>query len=254
MEYANLTISSDLLDFDHPDLVKLVADKGWGKLPAYEGIGAVYDFVRNQIRFGYNRDDALMASEILRDGYGQCNTKGTLLMALLRAISVPCRLHGFTVHKNVQRGIIPELVFQLTPDNLFHSWVEVFFDGAWINLEGFILDDSFLGELQRAFGGGNGEFCGYGAGMKNIQNPVVNWVGKDTYVQSAAINQDFGLFETPDEFYADHRQDLPWWKRILYQRVIRHWMNLRVQKIRDGHVPKPLSTSTYNVARRFGGE
>ncbi len=42
----------------------------------YDRIGAAYDFVRNEILFGYNRTDAIPATEVLADGYGQCNTKG----------------------------------------------------------------------------------------------------------------------------------------------------------------------------------
>lgn len=41
--------------------------------------------VRDDIVFGYNIDDEIPASKVLADGYGQCNTKGTLFMALLRA-------------------------------------------------------------------------------------------------------------------------------------------------------------------------
>ena len=80
-----------LMDTSHPDLVTLVRARGWQDLPTYEAVGAIYDFVRNEIRFGYNASDDLPASSVLADGYGQCNTKGTLLMALLRAAEVPCR-------------------------------------------------------------------------------------------------------------------------------------------------------------------
>mgnify|MGYP002241704325 CR=1 FL=1 len=48
-----------------------------------------------------NVDDSIPASKVLKDGYGQCNTKGTLFMALLRACGVPCRIHGFTIDKKI---------------------------------------------------------------------------------------------------------------------------------------------------------
>ena len=73
-----------LLDFDSPSISNLVRDRGWHDLARVDRIGAVYDFVRNVIAFGYNRVDDIPASAVLTDGYGQCNTKGTLLMALLR--------------------------------------------------------------------------------------------------------------------------------------------------------------------------
>ena len=91
-----------LLDSSHPDLVTLVQERGWKDLLPYDAIGAIYDFVRNEIRFGYNASDEFPASAVLADGYGQCNTKGTLLMALLRSAGVPCRFHGLAGHQPVQ--------------------------------------------------------------------------------------------------------------------------------------------------------
>ena len=120
-------------------------------MPLYERIGAVYHFVKDEIRFGYNKQDALTASQILQDGHGQCNTKGILLMALFRAVGIPCRLHGFTIKKSLQRGVVPELIYPITPENIVHSWVEIYYDGKWINLEGFILDADFLAALQEKF-------------------------------------------------------------------------------------------------------
>ncbi len=83
-----------LLDFNHPSLTRLVDDRRWLALPVYERVAHIYDFVQNEIAFGYNEADNIPASEVYRDGYGQCNTKGTLIMALLRKCQVPCRLHG----------------------------------------------------------------------------------------------------------------------------------------------------------------
>ncbi len=61
----------------------------------FERIKAIYNYVRDDVLFGYNIDDGISASKVLADGYGQCNTKGTLFMALLRACNIPCRVHGF---------------------------------------------------------------------------------------------------------------------------------------------------------------
>ena len=77
-----------LVDFDHPSIRDLVASRGWVALDEEAKIRSVYDFVRDEMRFGYNKDDAIPASRVLADGYGQCNTKGILLMALLRAVGV----------------------------------------------------------------------------------------------------------------------------------------------------------------------
>lgn len=154
-----LLTATPLLDVHHPDIESLVARRGWRTLSPYDRIGAVYDFVRNEIAFGYNEGDELPASRVLADGIGQCNTKSTLLMALLRAVGVPCRFHGFTIDKPLQKGAITGLAYWLAPQRIIHSWVEVSLEGLWIALEGFILDAPYLASLQRRFPQAR-RFCG----------------------------------------------------------------------------------------------
>lgn len=173
---ANYLQKTPLLDFGSQSIQDLISSRGWDKLPSYDKIGATYDYVRNEIAFGYNSTDALPASEILRQGYGQCNTKTTLLMALLRGLDVPCRFHGFTIDKGLQRGVVPELVYGIAPKNIIHSWVEVELEGTWVNLEEFILDEGVLSSLQSTFPGRN-SLCAYGAGTDSLQNPDVTWEG-----------------------------------------------------------------------------
>lgn len=223
-----------LLDFEHPALMSLVAQRGWQSLPEYERIGAVYDFVRNEIAFGYNESDDIPASRVLADGYGQCNTKATLLMALLRAVGIRCRFHGFTIDKALQKGAVTGLAFLLAPRSIIHSWVEIRFDARWISLEGVILDEGFLGAVQRRFTSGDGTFCGYGVATADLQNPPVEWCGRDTFIQKDGINGDFGLFDDPDTFYAAHGANLSGLKRWLYSHFVRDWMNANVARLRAG--------------------
>ena len=236
-----------LLDFASPIIRDLLAARGWSALAPFDRIGQAYSFVRDEIAFGYNRSDNIPASQVLRDGYGQCNTKGTLLMALLRALKIPCRLHGFTIHKGLQRGVVPELVYPLAPDSILHSWVEIEHDGRWINLEGFILDRPFLQALQARFAGKTNSLCGYGAGTDCLSSPPIDWLGQDTYIQRTGINADLGLFDSPDDFYARHRQHFGTAREWLYQNFVRHWMNRRVKKVRQGQIPKfPRGPATHD--------
>lgn len=224
-----------LLDFDDPRLSALIEARGWRALSEHERIGACYDFVRNEIAFGYNRSDDIPASAVLVDGYGQCNTKGTLLMALLRGVGIRCRLHGFTIHKALQRGVVPELVYPLAPAEIVHSWVEIEVDGKWINLEGFILDTPFLDAVQKSLRGTE-SLCGYGVGTDCLSAPPVEWTGTDTYIQKTGIARDLGLFDSPDDFYRQHGQDFGALREMLYRYFVRHWMNSRVRAIRAGRM------------------
>jgi len=225
-----------MLDFSHPSIKKLVQQQGWQCLSDYDAIGAVYNFVRDEIRFGYNKDDLLPASKVLSDGYGQCNTKGTLLMALLRAVNVSTRVHGFTIYNELQRGAIPNYLFRLAPDRIIHSWVEVYVKDKWVNLEGYILDRPYLTKIQEAFSGTLAESCnnfsGYGIATPCLSKPDIDWKGTDTYIQKDGIADDFGIFAQPDDFYHQYGTNLSGFKKILFRFVVRYLMNMNVNRIR----------------------
>jgi len=46
------------------------------------------------------------------------------------------------------------------------------------------------------------------------------------------IADDFGVFDSPDSFYARHGSNLSGLKRWLYERLIRHAMNRNVARVR----------------------
>jgi len=235
-----------MLDFKQASIQALVEQKGWQLLSEYDAIGAIYSYVRDDILFGYNADDRLTASQVLKDGYGQCNTKGTLLMALLRAVGIPTRFHGFTIYNELQRGAIPNYLFALAPDRIIHSWVEVYFDDKWINLEGYIIDRPYLNKVQASFSDQCTEFSGYGIATKCLQNPSIEWQGEDTYIQNEGIADDFGIYTQPDDFYRSYGSNLSGVKKWLFRYVIRHLMNINVKKIRTKGVGKQVNTLLLN--------
>ncbi len=118
-----------MLNYRAREIVALVRSRKWNDLDEYDKIGEIYRFVQNEIVLGYNEFDDLTATQVLADGYGQCNTKATLLMALLRAVDIPCRLHGTQVVKGFQRSIMPKIMARLAPPFIVHTWAEVYFGG-----------------------------------------------------------------------------------------------------------------------------
>lgn len=222
-----------MLDYSAPAIRALIEKRGWRQLEEFEKIRQIYNFVRDEIAFGYNVDDSVPASRVLRDGYGQCNTKGTLFMALLRGVGVPCRVHGFTIDKELQKGAMTGFVYRNAPRNIFHSWVEVLYADRWYELEAFILDQEYLTKLQRLNPDCTGAFCGYGVAVKDFRHPVIDWNANNTYIQSEGINQDFGVYDTPDELLREHHQEMSPLKSFAYRHLGRHLMNRNVRKIRN---------------------
>lgn len=222
-----------LLDYSNKTTQELIEQKQWKKLEVVDRIKSVYSFVRDEIKFGYNTADDIPASEILKNGFGQCNTKATLLMTLLRAVGIPNRIHGFTIDKALQKGAITGIWYTLSPQNILHSWVEVLVNKQWYCMEGVILDKVYLGKLQQENPECKTTFCGFGVYTDNFQNPPIDWSLNNTFIQDKGINQDFGVFDTPDEFYKKHQQKLSVFKRFVFKNFVRHIMNSNVERIRN---------------------
>ncbi|MGI6205636.1 MAG: transglutaminase-like domain-containing protein [Anaerovoracaceae bacterium] len=222
-----------LLDYSDKTIASLISKRAWRNEGNFERLNRIYLFVRDEILFGYNKDDNITASAVLRDGYGQCNTKSTLFMALLRAVGIPCRIHGFMIDKELQKGAMTGIVYRNAPDRILHSWVEVCLDGTWYNLEGIILDKSYLDGLHRKFPDRNGRFSGYGVAVNDFDHPEIDFNRNNTYIQKEGITEDLGIFNSPDELFAQYHQDLTPVRSLLYQNLGRHLMNRNIRKIRN---------------------
>lgn len=232
VEFNKYLKKTKILDFETPSIMTLIKEKGWSEMTDLEKVKHIYNYVRDEVKFGYNVNDNIAASQVLKDGYGQCNTKANLFMALLRAVGIPNRMHGFTIHKALQKGAITGIWYKFSPNSILHSWVEVYVDRTWFNLEGLILDKPYLKALQNKFSDCKTTFCGYGAYTDNFQKPQVDWEQNHTYIQEKGINHDYGLFDTPDEFYKRHQQKLSPLKKWIYENYVRHLMNKNVERIR----------------------
>lgn len=229
----NYLKETPILNYSNLSIQSLIKEKKWMELDTVKRVKSIYNYVRDSIKFGYNVSDDITAAQVLKDGYGQCNTKATLLMALLRATGIPNRVHGFTINKALQKGAISGIWYKLSPKNILHSWVEVYVNDTWYFLEGVILDKQYLTKLQEKNKNCKTTFCGYGVYTNSFENPPIEWNLNNTFIQDKGINQDFGLFDTPDEFYAKHQQKLGRLKRFIYQKIVRHRMNKNVKRIRN---------------------
>ncbi len=234
MEKENRYIKeTTLLDFSSPLVLNLVLERGWNNLESVEKVKSIYNYVRDEILFGYNSSDRISASSVLKSGYGQCNTKAILFMAILRCVGIECRIHGFEIDRRIQKGAMSGFIYRLSPGGIIHSWVEVHLCGVWYNLEGIILDKRYLEKIQRKFSKHSGTFIGYGVACKDLGNPMIDFSLNNTYIQRLAIIKDYGTFDSPDELFEMHNQELSFFKKFLYSHFARHVMNRNVRRIRD---------------------
>jgi hypothetical protein len=232
-----------LLDHGHESLRTLIRERGWQSLAVGHRVGAIYSFVRDEIPFGYNASDRIAASQVLADGYGQCNTKTTLLMALLRGAGIPCRFHGATIHKRLQKGVVTGLFYWLAPTSIIHSWAEVLVGGRWASLEGVILDRGYLDGLRSLLPDQRRAFVGYAVGTDNLATPPIDWRGTDTAIQMTGVDHDLGVHDDPDRFYARQGGTLSGFKEWLYRHWVRHRMNRKVASIRGCFYRQPPAMS-----------
>ena len=221
-----------MLNFYAQEIIDLISARKWNDLDEYNKISAIYDFVQNEIVLGYNKYDNLTATQVLKDGYGQCNTKATLIMALLRAVGVPCRLHGTKVTKVFQRSLMPKIMAKMAPPYIVHTWAEVYYNGSWLSLEGAITDKSYIAGLQKLFPDYKGKFFDYAVAVEDFGNLQIDWNGANTTVQQQAVVEDLGVFDCPDDFYSGHKQEYKGLKKFLYENVGRKIMTKKVAKIR----------------------
>lgn len=79
-------------------------------------LARIFRYVRDDIVFGFPlKGDFVKASETINLGYGQCNTKATLLLALCKASGIPARIHFSWIRKDIQKGFFTGLAYWLMP-------------------------------------------------------------------------------------------------------------------------------------------
>ena len=56
-----------MVDFSNPAIQKLIQNMKWKEMGEFERIKAIYNYVRDDVLFGYNIDDGISASKVLAD-------------------------------------------------------------------------------------------------------------------------------------------------------------------------------------------
>jgi len=111
--------------------IRECAEKLRGGRCEREAAQAIFSFVRDRIvyRFDY---PWRKASETLESGAGNCFTKATLHISLLRAAGIEAGYGVCLIRKEVFRPILPENIFEMVNDPTPHAYCTVNLSGRWV--------------------------------------------------------------------------------------------------------------------------
>lgn len=224
-----------LADHEHPLVVETAARLTKGEPTVRAKLHSLFLYVRDEIRFGFpTGGDFVKASETIRRGVGQCNTKATLLLALCRAAGIPARIHFSLIRKEIQKGFFTGIAYWLMPSKISHSWIEVEIDGRWRRIDTFI-NDLPLFEAARAELKRRCWTTGFSVALKNGEASADLNLDKEAFSQMAAVTDDHGTWNDPADYFASRRyRNRPGPFRMwLYRRMI-GGINARVETLRNG--------------------
>lgn len=129
---------------------------------------ALHDHVRERVKFGFNKYfDATPPEYLLACGYGHCNPKSRLMVALFRAAGLEAHQHFVVIPKDILKDAIPASRFWMIPAQVSHSYVEVKVDGGWCEIDSHIVDTLLLqgGQVRLRQ---EGRSLGYGVRMDSV--------------------------------------------------------------------------------------
>lgn len=161
---------------------------------------ALHDFIK-KIPFGcVAAFDHVPAAGVLRAGRGDCHTKGTLFVAMLRSVGVPARLRFHLLSSDFLRGII-----EIPDGKITHAVAEILLNGRWIQTDTYVTDVDFENKALKILAK-DGRKLGLGLHVDASRE----WDGIaaahgqycDTDPASLPL-RDLGVSHDPELFYAD---------------------------------------------------
>jgi hypothetical protein len=169
---------------------------------------ALFLFVRDQILFGFPSKwkewDKVTASHVIEAGYGYCNTKATLLIALCRASGISARVHCGLIDANLMRGVFPAIAFPFLPKAGSHSWTEVLIDGTWQPVDSYI-NDAQLFRAARKRLEESGNTLGFSLSCDAGKCSCEFNFGEKGFVHMGAVVEDHGVWEDPSQYFASDK-------------------------------------------------
>jgi transglutaminase-like putative cysteine protease len=226
-----------LLQYEHPK-IRLLAQRltQLKRTPAERAV-ACFEHIR-ALPFGCIADStSTSALSVLSAGMGDCHTKSTLLVALLRSLGIPSRLRFVTLKPDFLRGII-----DVGGEPIEHAFTELLLEDQWVALDSYVVDPR-LAVAAKTRLREEGEPLGYGMHVAG----AITWNGQgNSFAQFTPADPDsmplheWGAFDDPYQFYSNVpsvRQRLSLSSRFKWL-VGAKLVNRRVREIRHPKAPK----------------
>ncbi len=225
-------VNTPLLELEHPK-IRLLATR-LTQLKATPRLRALscFSYIRS-LPFGCIADSTGASSlNVLRHGMGDCHSKSTLMIALLRAAGIPSRMRFVTLKPDFLHGII-----DTGGAPLEHAYTELLLDDQWLALDSYVVDLK-LAIAARSLLQKEGRTMGYGMHVDG----AITWDGNSNSFGQFTPGDpgslplhDWGAFDDPYQFYTSVpyvQARLKWSARVKWM-VGARLVNRKVQALRE---------------------
>ena len=176
--------------------------------------------------------DHVPAVSVLKTGHGDCHTKGTLFVALLRCAGVPARLRFVTLAGPFLHGII-----DIGQNTITHAVGEVYLQERRVQTDTYVTDSILEAQAMTLL---TQQKISVGYGIHRLGNRFWNslqqahgqYAGADP---SSMPSHDWGVAHDPMQFYSStaHPQLHRGWPTRAKWMIAAGVVNRRVQKVRE---------------------
>ena len=224
-----------LSDYDHPLVQSTAFQITSSKSSLMEKLDAVFDFVRDKIKFGFPlKWDKVKASETLRYKMGYCNTKATLLFALCKVVDIPARIHTGLIDIEIMRGVFPSFAFPFLPSAGCHSWIEICIEDEWKPIDSYINDKPFYdGAMKRLQE--SGKMTAFSISRAAGGNSCEFNFGEMGFVHMGAVLEDHGAWDDYSKYMASEKYLRMNRMQLMSYPLIALISNRNIEKIRLQH-------------------
>lgn len=190
---AKYVRATKLCDFDVAEVKKLANELQKSAKTPLQAIREVHDYVAT-FPIGFDPED-WPASKLLKQERGQCNTKTTMAITLLRAMGIPARVHAWKIDKVVHRRYMPWILYAFTPKHTLFTYPEIYYKGEW----------QLMSEILTKKSKPDWNVCPFDDG-DNRKHPL----------KKEWIHEDLGYFWHPDSVYKKFGTNSSGWRRPFF--------------------------------------